>query len=297
MIVSQLFHDGFKHRRGIKAAVVAKCVLVQIALQSSVVFFRYNMRILDCETPESILNSLSSVVGADRNRIQDLLLQFDIDKYFRSHPQSDLYSEDLLLSVIAPSAKSLTYDATCWFHLTRAGSDTNFEQGILPLGIQIDSIWDSLFDLLEGSFPNDKWSDFRHSVETDSSHHLAKIYRLKTTRQHLWGPYAILIQDMAFDAKAHGNHDYLGIPEIIDDICTCFQQYSGINIRDVYVQRTRSCIIKFINSVTSLDYLKSAIKYLYLLNHKTSLVAAETYSFDGRGQPVPPDQILKIHFP
>ncbi|HEV7395060.1 MAG TPA: hypothetical protein VGN86_01010 [Pyrinomonadaceae bacterium] len=201
------------------------------------------MRILDCETPESILNSLSSVIGTDKNRIQDLLFQFDIDKYFHSNPQSNLCSEDLLLSVIAPSAKSLTYDATCWFHLTRAGSASNSEQGILPLGMQVDSIWDSLFDLLEGSFPNGKWNDFRHSIETDCSHHSANIYRLKTTKQHLWGPYAILIQGMAFDSKAHGNHDYLRIPEIIDDICTCFQDYSGINLREVYVQKTRPCII------------------------------------------------------
>ncbi len=252
------------------------------------------MRLLDCETPESIYDSLSNIIGADKNCIRDLLLQFDIDQYIHSNPPSHLDSEDLLLSVIVPSAKVLTYDATCWFHLTRAWSTTNFEQGILPLGMQIDSIWVFLFDLLEGSFPKVEWDNFRHSLETDFSHHLANIYRLKINRQHLWGPYAILIRDIAFNPKAHGNHDYLGIPEIIDDICTCFQQYSGINLRNIYVQRTRPCIVKFIDRATNLDYLKSAIKYLYLLDHETRLVAPETYSFDGRGDPISPDRVLKI---
>lgn len=255
------------------------------------------MRILDCESPESMYESLSKIIGADITHIQDSLLRFDIDQYFQSNPQSKIYSEDLLLSLIAPSAESLVYDATCWFHLTRAGAATNFEQGILPLGMQIDSIWRFLFNLLGGSFSKAEWDNFKQSIETDFSHRFAKVYRLKTSKQHLWGPYAILIQDMAFDPKAYGNHDYLGIPEIIDDICTCFQQYSRINLKDIYLQSTRPCIVKFIDSATDLEYIKSAIKYLYLLNHKTRLVAPETYSFDGRGQPIPLDRVLKIQFP
>jgi hypothetical protein len=252
---------------------------------------------LDCETPESIYASLANIFGTDEGRIQDLLLRFDIDEYIRANPQVKQDSDELLLSVISPSGVPPTYDATCWFHLTRAWPDTTFEQGILPLGMQIDSIWALLFDLLEGSFSEAGWGDFRRSVETDFSHHLAKIYRLKTSRQHLWGPYAILIRDIAFDPKTYGNHDYLGIPEIVDDICVCFQQYGGINLREIYLQRTRPCIVKFIDSATDREYVKSATKYVYLLHHETTLVAPETYSFDGRGRPVPPGRILKIQYP
>jgi hypothetical protein len=249
-----------------------------------------------CETPESIYASLSNIFGADESRIRDLLLQFDIDEYFRTNPRAKLDSDELLLSVIAPSEVPLTYDATCWFHLTRAWPYTNFEQGILPLGMQLDSIWASLFGLLEGSISEAEWGVFRRYVETDCSHRLADIYRLKTSREHLWGPYAILIREMAFAPKAYGNHDYLGIPEIVDDICACFQQYGGINLRKIYLRRTRPCIAKFIDSATDREYVKSAIKCVYLLNHETRLVALDTDSFDGGGRPIPPDRILKIEF-
>jgi hypothetical protein len=255
------------------------------------------MRVLDCESPESTYASLANIFGMDEGRIRDLLLRFDIDEYFRANPRAKIDSDELLLSVMAPSGVPPAYDSTCWFHLTRALPDTTFEQGILPLGTQVNSIWASLFGLLEGSFPEAAWGDFRRSVETDFSHRLADDYRLKTSRRHLWGPYAILIRDIAFDPESYGNHDYLGIPEIVDDICACFRQYAGVNLREIYLRRTRPCVVKFIDGGIDREYVKSALKYVYLLRRETTMVALDTDSFDGGGRPIPADRILRIEFP
>ena len=49
-------------------------------------------------------------------------------------------------------------------------------------------------------------------------------YQLKTPDPFHWGPFAMLVRDVAFNAKAIGNHDYLWLPEIIEDI---FNGYYG----------------------------------------------------------------------
>lgn len=50
------------------------------------------------------------------------------------------------------------------------------------------------------------------------------------------GPYAILVREVAEHTKAVGQHDYLGMPEIIEDLCqeiqasaawNCFQHSRG----------------------------------------------------------------------
>ena len=45
--------------------------------------------------------------------------------------------------------KSLKYDFTIWFHLTRTFPSKNFDKGILPLHNIIDEIWDSLYYLVK----------------------------------------------------------------------------------------------------------------------------------------------------
>lgn len=42
---------------------------------------------------------------------------------------------------------------------------------------------------------------------------------MKLASKQLWGPYAMLVREVAALSKEVGNHDYLDAPEIIEDIC------------------------------------------------------------------------------
>jgi len=53
-------------------------------------------------------------------------------------------------------------------------------------------------------------------------------YNLKTSSSIHWGPYAMLVKEIGFNDV--GNHDYLRVPEIVEDICLSFQQQYGIEV-------------------------------------------------------------------
>ncbi|AWI03207.1 hypothetical protein [Clostridium drakei] len=50
----------------------------------------------------------------------------------------------------------------------------------------------------------------------------------------------MVVKDAAFSSEEIGNHDYLKIPEIVEDICVCFEKIYGINL---YISNSKSMIV------------------------------------------------------
>lgn len=96
-----------------------------------------------------------------------------------------------------------------WFHCTRVPPGTRFAEGILPLGAMLPQLEATLTSLVADP-------DHRPLVQqvfsTRGGH--AFQFRLKTADSLHWGPYAILVRDVAFHARALGQHDYLGMPKL-----------------------------------------------------------------------------------
>jgi len=73
----------------------------------------------------------------------------------------------------------------------------------------------------------------------------------------------MLVKEIGFNDV--GNHDYLRVPEIVEDICLSFQQQYGIDLFHRYLSNTKSCIVKFYSENVKECYLYSALYYLYCI--------------------------------
>src|SRR5437899_12977202 len=215
------------------------------------------MILLDCESIDSIYGSLEAITGAKRGAIESFLDSMDVDALYNSSSPPPCPGNDFLLRAFRKNFHSkLSYDATCWFHLTRVPGNCNFEAGILPLYQRLDSIWDFLFSLLHGAISKKQWNNFRQG-NLQSAHYSAQDYTMKTENPFHWGPYAMLVRDIAFKPAEMGNYDYLLGPEIVEDICFCFETVHKIDLLTLFRQNTRPCIVKFVDSTTHIKYLRA----------------------------------------
>src|SRR5262245_8960616 len=99
-----------------------------------------SMTVLDCETIDSIYGSLEAIAGVKRSAIESFLDSMDLEALYRSSSPPRIPGNDYLLDAFRRTFRSeLSYDATCWFHLTRVPEGCNFEAGILPLNQAIQN--------------------------------------------------------------------------------------------------------------------------------------------------------------
>ncbi len=243
---------------------------------------------------DSIYESLGEIAGTTRDAIESFLSGIDLDSFYRGSSAPRYPGNDFLLDKFKRHFRSdLSYDATCWFHLTRAEEALAFEKGIVPLGQQLDSIFDWLSRLADGMISKRRWDHFRRAIAKKGS----QIYQTKRQNSFYWGPYAILVKDLAFKPSEVCNHDYLSGPEIIEDICYCFQEIYEFNLLKIFLQKTKPCIVKFVDAGTHENYVRAGLWHLYQIIWKRRCSSYCNDCFDGKNVPVARSQILSIEFP
>ena len=249
------------------------------------------MIVLDCESTDSIYASLEAIAGAKRDEIESFLKTIDLSSSPRNH---------LLLDEFKRTFRTrLAYDATYWFHLTRTTESMSFDQGILPLGDCLDSIFAWLHRLLQDVVSAEQWAEFKKQCPQKAHNWsiAAEDYKRKTENRFHWGPYAILVRDHAFKPEEVDNHDYFSGPEIIEDICYCFEEIYHINVLNIFLEKTKPCIVKFIHDSTESKYVRAALWHLYAITRGEKCSSYCHDCFDGGAVPVRRDQILSREFP
>ena len=100
------------------------------------------------------------------------------------------------------------------------------------------------------------------------------------------GPFAILVKDIAFCPKSVGHHDYLMVPELMEDL----------GLSNVYKNNGTSLIVKFIThpEYEPYHYLKHVLYYLYNCRHMTHLDMYCNTCFDAKGIPILPSSFLYV---
>jgi hypothetical protein len=252
------------------------------------------MVVLDCESLDSTYESVQSIFGLTRQAIDHVFASLHVERFYAENRDYPHDAPHLLFERIKAEASSaIRFDAVCWFHLSRVTSPTTFENGILPLGEQVNAIWDLLRTIVGARISDSEWAEFREKM---GDSHSAFLYHMKVKDPDHWGPYGLLVRDIAFSRTNLGSH-YLTIPEIIEDISLCFAEQFGFDLRSAYIRNSQPYIVKFIDENPHPRCLPPALYYLYSTFQGESLSLSCNTCFDGGGKRVGPQQILSIEIP
>lgn len=190
---------------------------------------------IDCESYESALASLAGVYGA-----------FDQQFGNPKHPVTGI----------------------SWFLLTRTLDGTRFSEGILPLGAALPKLWDILVSIPKDGNKRRRLEELRVSSVPNYQ------YQLKVSDKLHHGPHAMLVRESAFNASEMRNHDYLKLPEIIEDVCWGYQERFKESIQDEIMEALRPCIVKFEDrSGTRTDVIGPVLRSLLSFQKVTTIQA------------------------
>jgi len=256
------------------------------------------LKVLDCESIDSTYNSLESILEVDRSAIDSILNDVNFEDFHKGNPYHAPSPVDHLFCAVRTAFPSrMDFDQTCWFHITRTVETNTYEQGILPTGQQIDSIWNFLYSLLDGSLSKKEWNKFRRNI-SKSNKNPAYQYGLRIKKPIYWGPFAFLVKDIAFKAKEVRNTDFFQCPEIVEIICGSFSEYYKFDLFKAFHAKTKPCIVKFVHDGSGREYyMRAALNYLHSIYKGSGYNDYCNHNFDGKGTPVPKDRILQIEFP
>jgi hypothetical protein len=182
------------------------------------------------------------------------------------------------------------WDSVYWFHLTRVPAGTDFSDGILPLHLALDRIWTGMMAIVDA----EKRANLQSLRELGVPDYL---YVLKTSNTALSGPYAMLVKESAFHSEVMGNHDYLAVPEIIEDICNGYHKQFGESIYEGIVSRLMKCVVKFEwSEYDRAGLAPTVLSYCWCRVHNEALHIGANTCLDAGGKTIPREAIRTIEF-
>ncbi len=254
------------------------------------------MKVLDCESFYTTLSSLENITQINKEDILNFLKGFDMDDFYQRNPFYET-GDKILLSKFKKEFNSvMSYDQSNWFHLTRLYKNEDFKSGILPLIDIVESKWDKLYNLIADKISDDEWASFRTNMELGLLGPHSSLYKFRISNTHFKGPYAISIKETAFIANKIRHHDYLAVPEIIKDICFCFESSYGYDLFKEYSNNSMPCIVKFKTNFSHPDLIGKVLFYLYQRVHDKELNFNCKTNYNANGVRIPPDDILKVEY-
>ena len=249
--------------------------------------------ILDCETKESTFESLSAIFNCNHSDLKSLLSEVDLEQIYELQWREQLipYTEYVYNYVVKELGEPNSLDGVCWFHCTRTVMSNKFKEGILPLGESINRVWSMMLDIVKNSHLHQQLATMKKNGVNNFQ------YTLKTEDSVHWGPYGILIRDVAFYTQELSQHDYLELPEIIQDICNGYYEKYQESILDIYKKALSPCIVKFLSDLrVDQDCLETALQYAYSSVRRLPPNGGAVDCFDGEGKTIKNEQILSIKF-
>lgn len=259
---------------------------------------------LDCETPDSAIGSIAKAAGVKAGALRQVLAASEPDKLYADWDDESLdrlpfEPEDpssaiprRWLAELGVDLDLVQFDRTCFFHGSRVRNPSSFvRQGIRPLGDMVDQIWSELYDLVADEIDPSRWATLRRQLDGRSPHtggHSAHLYRSKVGDRIHHGPFAQLVREHSLNPP-WGMHDYLDIPEIVEDIARCV----GMDLEMRFRRSTTPCIVKFARPRAGVGDLASALFYAYSELHKVDvgLNGVGGIACDG---PVLPSEVLYV---
>jgi hypothetical protein len=230
---------------------------------------------LDCESPAATEQSLAAVFGIDRTLLHMRCSDFDLDDFYRRTwgPASELARRVLDMEV-----EERVYPAY-YFHATRLiRAEAPFADGIRPRHEALEGVWGELRGLASQYCPAEAWQEFRLRAETTFA---------GASDRSQAGPFGFLVREVPlYQAATHRGpwHDYLGVPEIVEDISIAFCESFGVDLVNDYTRASQPYLAKFKAQGSAVD-VATALLYLCHSVHRREIDAPDlgvTYNARGR---------------
>jgi hypothetical protein len=151
-----------------------------------------------------------------------------------------------------------------------------------------------LFDLVKDECSLVTWAKFRAWIEEGGGGHEGWLYRTKSVDEGHHGPYGVLVRETFFDPKSVGQYDYLGCPEIIQDISWCFQEYRQIDLEARFRAASKPVIVSFRSRSCREGLVRAALWYVFTMVRDGELTSNANECYEGNGQPVGHLDVLAV---
>ncbi len=244
------------------------------------------MIVLDCESRDSTLASLADIFDADATELDAYLRALDLEAHYCATQPLHSGETELFHLVRAKFGKRKQIDRVCWFHLTRTHPTIDFRDGIQPLSVARPRVWDTIIEAFRNIQHEDRLKRMRREGVGDFQ------YVLKASDPIHAGPYDFLVREGAFHASRNSNHDYLGLPETMEDICNGYLDKHGERLYDDLKSALSPMIVKFWSEY---EYgLETALHYLYVKATDRTDGFIPNTCYDGDNQAVPAERVLGV---
>jgi hypothetical protein len=252
----------------------------------------WNLQALDCESFDSAVNSCAEILGLSRSVLLNRVMSFAFEEVPESERRRHPYKDLFLRKTFGFERPLLAPPSVMWFHATRVPEGTTFEDGLVPLSGRLDLLWEFLGQLADDWSTAREWKAFRNDMGGVGG----RQYAWKVNSGHDEGPFAFLVRDIIFQPEPMDNHDYLGIPEIVEDICLSYEETYGRSLRERFVNRTRPCIVKFRATDSRPDALEAALLYIHRESRSEDLWTPCNTCYSGEGRSIPPASIVSVEW-
>lgn len=248
---------------------------------------------LDCDTCESTLRSLCRAYRCEAADLAAMLSRIDIDAIYESSNRPGVDVPDYLFSeLVAEFGPPSLPEEICWFHFTRTVVDNSFSAGIRPLGEVLPTVWSTMLDLAPTPEVRSNLVAMMENGVPDFQ------FGLKAPDPVHWGPYGYLVPAIAGYSRELSQHDYLGMPEIIEDICNGYHARHGRSLFEHYQSVLVPSVVKFKRPAGDRGRGTLAVATAYLHGCLRGEAPSSSWitCFDGDGHAVPAKEILSVTF-
>jgi hypothetical protein len=252
------------------------------------------VKALDCHTFESALESSAAILHLTPHVLARRLNVFNYEALPETERRSHPYEELLIRHKfkLASSEDLPAPPIVHWFHATRVVPKTLFDDGIKPFAAMLDAIWHFLGGLAAVWSTAEQWNAFRAEMPGQGGCQ----YHSKVGFDFAKGPFGFLVREIVLEPALVGNHDYLGIPEIVEDICLSYDETFGHHLRQRFLEATKPCIVKFRSVEARPDALAAALVYVHRKLLGDELCIDCNTCFDGEGKAVDGHNVLSVEW-
>lgn len=240
---------------------------------------------LDCESPEKAIASLAAVMNVPLCHLEQRLSSWPWRSFcaFEKEHTIAMAREELWRRTFAEAKPPVTFECY-WFHMTRVLPETDYREGLLPLGDKLAELLTLRLEEAGVMRERTPSGDYASTSAYDE-----KIQNATRNGGRSLGPFGSLLREIAFWP---GQNLFLNYPEMIADLHFDLA---------AFMAKTIPCIVKFHAAAEDEEHDNAAQNaLLYCYQHVWNRTWENGYDcnspWNGCGRTVPATDIVRLDF-